>query len=271
MCGLDRLGRTNLLGLFLLLGLAAAVWSSAGAVSAQGGLPTRPAVHTIATLHQGLRVYWYASSEDGGSAITGYEVQYRESGATAWTNAGHSGLAHPAVITGLRFNTSYEVRVRARNANGAGPWSSVETRRTTRDDGKPDRPWPPTLAPGDGRIEVSWNAPAYTGGRPITGYHVRYNDRQRSHLAHLGAGRQAADHGHDDHDHRSRQRRHRRRGRRGAQCARTGPLLIAVLRGRSGPNADRQPGELARALHGQHADRVELDDHRRRVALHADY
>ena len=174
MHGTDRLGRTHLLGLFLLLGLAAAVWSSAVSVSAQGGLPTRPAVHTIATLHQGLRVYWYESSEDGGSAITGYDVEYRSVGTEQWTDAGHSGTSQPAVITGLRFNTSYEVRVRARNANGAGPWSSVESRRTSPNDGKPDRPWPPALEPGDGRIEVSWTAPAYTGGRPITGYHVRY-------------------------------------------------------------------------------------------------
>ena len=174
MRGLDRLGRTHLLALVLLMGVAAAVWWSAHDVSAEDGLPTRPAVHTITALHQGLRVYWYASSEDGGAAITGYEVQYRESGATAWTNAGHSGLRQPAVITGLRFNTSYELRVRARNANGAGPWSSVETRRTSRDDGKPDPPWPPTLEPGDGQIEVSWAAPGYTGGRSITGYRVRY-------------------------------------------------------------------------------------------------
>ena len=174
MRGSNRLGRTNLLSLVLLVGLAAGVWSSAASVSAQGGLPTRPAVHTIATLHQGLRVYWYEPGEDGGSAITGYDVEYRSVGSEQWTDAGHTGTSQPALITGLRFNTSYEVRVRARNANGAGSWSSVESRRTSRDDGKPDRPWPPTLEPGDGRIEVSWTAPAYTGGRPITGYHVRY-------------------------------------------------------------------------------------------------
>ena len=174
MRGLDRLGRTHLLALVLLMGVAAAVWWSAHDVSAEDGLPTRPAVHTITALHQGVRVYWYASSEDGGSSITGYEVQYRESGATAWTNAGHSGLAQPAVIMGLRFNTSYEVRVRARNANGAGPWSSTESRRTSPNDGKPDPPWPPTLEPGVGQVDVSWTAPAYAGGRSITGYRVRY-------------------------------------------------------------------------------------------------
>jgi hypothetical protein len=163
-----------LLGLVLLLGLAAGVWLSAVSIGAEDGLPTRASVHTITALHQGLRVYWYEPGEDGGSAITGYEVEYRSLGAEQWTDAGHTGTSQPAVIAELRFDTAYEVRVRARNANGAGPWSTVESRRTSRDDGKPDPPWPPTLEPGDGRLKVSWTAPAYTGGRPITGYRVRY-------------------------------------------------------------------------------------------------
>jgi hypothetical protein len=163
-----------LLGLVLLVGLAAGVWSSAVAISAEDGSPTRPSVHTITALHQGLRVYWYEPGEDGGSAITAYDVEYRSLGAEQWTNAGHTGLSQPAVIAGLRFDTAYEVRVRARNANGAGPWSSVESARTLPNDGKPDRPWPPALEPGDGQLEVSWTAPAYTGERSITGYRVRY-------------------------------------------------------------------------------------------------
>jgi hypothetical protein len=174
MRGLDCLGRTHLLALFLLAGLAAGVWSSAEAVRAQDGLPTRPSVHTITALHQGLQVYWYEPGEDGGSALTAYDVEYRSTGAEQWTDAGHTGTSQPAVIAGLRFDTAYEVRVRARNANGAGPWSSVESRRTSRDDGKPDPPRPPALEPGDGRLKVSWTAPAYTGGRPLTGYRVRY-------------------------------------------------------------------------------------------------
>ena len=163
-----------LLGLLLVIIVGAGVWSSAESASAQGGPPTKPAVHTITGLHQGLRVYWYESSGDGGSATTGYEVHYRAKGAKAWTDARHTGTSQPAVITGLSFNTTYEVRVRALNANGAGPWSTVESRRTARNDGRPDQPWPPRLTPGAGQVEVSWSAPDYTGGRAITGYHVRY-------------------------------------------------------------------------------------------------
>ncbi|MCY4374817.1 MAG: fibronectin type III domain-containing protein, partial [Spirochaetaceae bacterium] len=157
-----------------LFALAAGFWWTLDNAGAQSGLPTRPSVHTIVGLHQGLRVYWYEPNEDGGSPLTGYDVQYRVTGIQLWTNAGHAGLSQPAMIAGLRFNTLYEVRVRARNDNGAGPWSTTESRRTLTNDGRPDPPWPPTLEPGDGRIEVSWTAPAYTGSSAITGYRVRY-------------------------------------------------------------------------------------------------
>ncbi|MCY4619644.1 MAG: fibronectin type III domain-containing protein, partial [Chloroflexi bacterium] len=149
-------------------------WWTLPAADAQGGLPGAPDIHTITPLHQGLRVYWWPPGRDGGSALTDYEVYHRASGAQPWTDAGHQGLSQTAVIAGLRFNTSYEVRVRARNADGAGPWSMTESRRTLPNDGRPDQPVPPSLEPGDGRVEVTWAAPAYTGGRAITGYHVRY-------------------------------------------------------------------------------------------------
>ncbi|MCY4618968.1 MAG: fibronectin type III domain-containing protein [Chloroflexi bacterium] len=174
---LRRLPRlqTMLLGCAVLVGLAAWFWWTPPGAAAQDGLPTQVAVLTITGLHQGLRVYWYEPNEDGGSPLTGYDVQYRASGVQAWTNAGHSGLSQPAVIAGLRFNTICEVRVRARNANGAGPWSTTESRRTLTNDGRPDPPWPPTLEPGDGRIEVSWTAPTDTGSSAITGYRLRYS------------------------------------------------------------------------------------------------
>ncbi|MCY4618304.1 MAG: fibronectin type III domain-containing protein, partial [Chloroflexi bacterium] len=149
-------------------------WWTLPAADAQGGLPGAPDIHTITPLHQGLRVYWWPPGRDGGSALTGYDVHYRASGVQTWTDAGHTGLSQPAVISGLRTNATYEVRVRARNANGAGAWSILDSRRTARDDGRPDPPLPPALTPGDGEIAVSWHAPSHTGARPITGYRVRY-------------------------------------------------------------------------------------------------
>jgi len=166
--------QTILLGCAVLMGLAAGSWLALPSAGGQGGPPTAPDIHTITPLHQGLRVYWWPPVRDGGAALTGYDVQYRASGIQLWTNAGRAGLSQPAVIAVLRFNTSYEVRVRARNANGTGRWSTTESRRTLPNDGRADPPWPPTLDLADGQIEVSWTAPAYAGRSAITGYRVRY-------------------------------------------------------------------------------------------------
>jgi len=160
----------------VLVGLAAGLWWSAESVRADDGPPGRPHTLTVTPLHQGLRVYWHAPASDGGSAVTGYDVHYRADQRVTWTDAAHQGLDQPAVITGLAFHTGYQVRVRAVNASGAGPWSQVVWTLTSRDNGAPDPPLPPTITPGDGELALSWRAPAYTGaaGKPITGYRVIY-------------------------------------------------------------------------------------------------
>ena len=56
---------------------------------------------------------------------TGYDVEYKEESATSWTDAGHSGTDRTATITGLTAGATYDVRVRATNGAGAGPWSVV--------------------------------------------------------------------------------------------------------------------------------------------------
>ena len=54
--------------------------------------------------------------------VTGYDVEYRQSGTSAWTDAGHSGTATSQAITSLTNGRSYDVRVRAENSSGAGSW-----------------------------------------------------------------------------------------------------------------------------------------------------
>ena len=71
----------------------------------------------------GLTVNW-AAPANAGPAITGYEVQFREGTSGVWLNWPHSGTGTTATITGLNASTSYQVRVRAENAEGAGGWSA---------------------------------------------------------------------------------------------------------------------------------------------------
>ena len=70
-----------------------------------------------------LAVSWDAPSSDGGSEITGYRVQWKESSGSWDTPANVSettvtGTAH--TITGLTDGTEYDVQVRAVNSEGAG-------------------------------------------------------------------------------------------------------------------------------------------------------
>ena len=77
-----------------------------------------------------LAVSWDAPTSDGGSEITGYRVQWKESSGSWDTPANVSettvtGTAH--TITGLTNGTEYDVQVRAVNSEGAGETSQKAT------------------------------------------------------------------------------------------------------------------------------------------------
>ena len=75
-----------------------------------------------------LRVVVHYQSEDGvgqpGPAISGYDVQYRISGAETFDNTANFGsTATSGVITGLARGKYYEAQARAKNTDGDGEWS----------------------------------------------------------------------------------------------------------------------------------------------------
>ena len=73
-----------------------------------------------------LGVSWTAP-DDLGSAITGYQVQYRVAGESDWTAHAFSGTGTQTTITGLARETSYEVQVLAQNGEGDSSWSESGT------------------------------------------------------------------------------------------------------------------------------------------------
>ena len=92
------------------------------------GVPDAPTFPSATA--SGLTVNW-AAPANAGPAITGYEVQFREGTSGVWLNWPHSGTGTTATITGLNASTSYQVRVRAQNAEGAGGWSASGDRTTS--------------------------------------------------------------------------------------------------------------------------------------------
>ena len=105
---------------------------------------TKPGVpgHLNAFPHDAgaLDVYWEAPASDGGSDITGYKVQWKES-ADSWdtpadvSEATASGTIH--TITGLTDGVEYSVRVLATNGVGDSP-PSVEQTGTPRETQAPE-------------------------------------------------------------------------------------------------------------------------------------
>ena len=94
-----------------------------------GNRPAAPAL-TLTTASGQITAAWTAPA-DGGSAVTGYVLQYKLDTAadteyTAVTLATPTSLS--AVVTGLTDGADYDVRVRAANAAGSGPWADGTAR-----------------------------------------------------------------------------------------------------------------------------------------------
>jgi len=121
-----------------------------------------------------LVLSWTAPTTDGGSAVTGYRIE--------WTSAQTVGMISGMVLalptsttytlTGLANGGSYSVTVAAVNAEGAGT-------ATTAVQGTPYAPPVPPDPPGglggvlvEGLLVLSWSAPGLTGGATVTGYRI---------------------------------------------------------------------------------------------------
>lgn len=78
-----------------------------------------------------LDVSWSNWVYDGRPAVHYYQVDYKTSSATLWTTGPKVAGTNGVTLTGLTANTAYNVRVRANNVNGAGPYSSTASATTS--------------------------------------------------------------------------------------------------------------------------------------------
>ncbi len=158
------------------------------ATSCAAGAPTVPdqPAELAATPDDGrLDLTWRAPP----GSVSGYDVHYTSSttvgddadvgsntdAATGWVAVSRTESDPPAVsqsITGLTNGTPYRVRVRAKNAIGDGDWA-----RRTATPAVPVAPSVPrnvTVTPGDGKLTMSWEAPASWGTWPAEAYFVQW-------------------------------------------------------------------------------------------------
>ena len=112
-------------------------------------VPSAPDVQILNTDVSEITVIW-----DAVEYADSYDVQYREDNEAfkQYRNITTS----TATITGLKSNTRYYVRVRARSTSGLGEWSAAL--ETATNSAIPETPDIPTVTAGRGEISVSWRA-----------------------------------------------------------------------------------------------------------------
>jgi len=87
------------------------------------GIPTSL---NIGTWDEELLVSWVAPTDDGGSDIVDYVVEYTSSGASSWTTFDDgTGTSTSAVVDGLTNGTQYQFRVSAKNGVGTSDPSAT--------------------------------------------------------------------------------------------------------------------------------------------------
>jgi hypothetical protein len=132
-----------------------------------GGTPPDAPTSVVATRGNAqLSVAFSAPVFNGGLEITTYQYALSTDSYATWTNRPTGTTASPLVITGLTNGTSYQVKLRAVNALGAGAASTASTAVTAAT--IPGTPTSPSISSGSGSISVSWGAPSDGGDPPLT-------------------------------------------------------------------------------------------------------
>lgn len=150
------------------------VWSySESTTTASEKVPTAAPSGLTATYDAAsgsVTLKWNAPS--GSAQITGYDLQYSEDN-NQWEDLEENLNALTYTDDGYHLYPGSQIhyRVRARAAEGAGPWSRSVRVLVPAD--PPDAPrYRNVEADGSDHILIQWEAPYYDGGTAITGYRL---------------------------------------------------------------------------------------------------
>ena len=139
-------------------------------------VPGSPTSASGTTGNTQVSLSWSAPASNGGSAITGYQVQVATSAAGSYSNAtgctsNTTSTATTCTATGLTNGTAYYFKIAAINAAGTGSPSTASSAVTPYT--VPGSPAAASGTSGDSRVNLSWSAPSNTGGSAITGYQIQ--------------------------------------------------------------------------------------------------
>lgn len=95
-----------------------------GVATLVSNVPGAPTGLTVGTETATTIPLTWTAPDDGGSAITGYDVRYKLRTASVYTDGPQGVTTLSATISGLTSGNQYHVSVRATNAVGDGPWTA---------------------------------------------------------------------------------------------------------------------------------------------------
>jgi len=140
-------------------------------------LPNTPTRDDILTTDELLKVEWLALEAplDGGDQILSYNLQFdNASGGQTWINL--VGFVTDSIeltfshTNSIQKGKTYQFKVRARNAQGWGPFSEVLSLVAAR---RPDQ-MPSVVTSNEFTdVKIAWEEPAYDGGSPLLGFRVQ--------------------------------------------------------------------------------------------------
>ena len=107
-------------------------------VAEKSAKPAKPRLAAVTGTPTSLTATWRKPGLNGGPEITGYNLQYKLSSASMWSDFTHSGTEVTATITGLTAGMSYQVRVQAKNGETDSDWSDASDAQNTTPTPTPD-------------------------------------------------------------------------------------------------------------------------------------
>eukprot|EP00850_Spirogloea_muscicola_P023099 SM000328S12469 [mRNA] locus=s328:19945:26895:- [translate_table: standard] len=146
--------------------------------------PAAPCRLTSSQRHSNsFALSWQPPAHDGGSPITGYEVEYALALASGrqgdddtagndvnWL-VGYSGVSTSCIVCNVKPGRQYRTRVQAINAAGKSEHSEEVVAATA--PAAPDAPAAPSVVERlSTSLTVGWRPPSHDGGSPITSYRL---------------------------------------------------------------------------------------------------
>ncbi|XP_044059748.1 neural cell adhesion molecule 1b isoform X5 [Siniperca chuatsi] len=144
----------------------------------QAEVPSSPSISEVRPFSTTAKIQFVEPESTGGVPVLKYRVEWRTQGRGSWLQRVQDSSISEVTITGLKPETSYEVKLSAINGKGEGESSPAEFFKTEPVQGNPNPPkLEGALQPKGNSLKVSW-IKQDDGGSPILHYLVRYKPLQ---------------------------------------------------------------------------------------------